>query len=98
MNFEIKTGLPLPATKRGGMKAAKYPFMLMTHDTSVDLFTLAKRSECASAVSRARGAVTSYLKRNTTELRFPVRLIEEDGKFIVRVFCRDPRVDTVPAA
>lgn len=88
--IQVKKGIPVPANKPVGGRPSRYPF----NDMDVgDCFDVAvKEGEAADAVlRRMRVVATGWKKRSKAECGFAVRVVEEGGTALVRVWKTTPR-------
>jgi hypothetical protein len=79
---KISTDIPLPAKVSGG-RPCVYPFAEMTVGSSI-VVKPRKGEALESTARRARSAAATWRARNMAAVGFCVRIVEEDGKRIVR--------------
>lgn len=88
--IQIKKGIPLPVGKTFGGRPGRYPFSDMEIDDCFDVAV--KEDEKPDAVvRRMRVSATSWKKRNAASCGFAVRVLDENGQQLVRVWKVAPR-------
>lgn len=88
--IQVKKGIPVPANKTLGGRPSRYPFSDMEINDCFDVAV--KEGEKADAVlRRMRVVATGWKKRNSVACGFAVRVVEEAGQPLVRIWKTVPR-------
>lgn len=88
--IQIKKGIPLPKSKTFGGRPGRYPFADMEVEDCFDIPVKAEE-EADAVLRRMRVASASWRKRTNAACSFAVRVMEEDGLALVRVWKVAPR-------
>lgn len=89
--IEIKKGVPVPTGKTSGGRPCRYPYTEMEIGDCFDV-SVAADEKADAVVRRMRVAATGWKKRNTASCGFAVRVMDEGGQTLVRVWKTEARV------